>query len=154
MDRTAIAIIALFVALTGCSQESGLAPVNGKVTFDGEPLKEMMITFTPTGQTEGNGAMGYVGNDGTFSLIDMRGEPGAYAGQYRISFYPADKLPADDPASVIATPRTTGLPGPYLNPNNSPVTATVPPEGATIEVLLTKSGEGATTKTAPYVAAQ
>ncbi len=63
-------------------------PVDGTVMLDGERVTGMIITFQPQGNTEGNGANGYVGNDGRFSLTDMRGEPGVYRGNYRISFYP------------------------------------------------------------------
>ena len=133
----------------GCSKESELMPVSGTVTLDGKPVSGMIVTFAPEGETDGNGALGYVDEKGHFTLRDARGEPGAHAGQYRISFYPALKpgMPVDDPAGVVAPPRGSGgLPSIYLDGFKSPVVATIPPGGATFEVLLTESGQGAAAK--------
>jgi hypothetical protein len=145
----------LFLA-PGCNKNSRLMPVDGTVTLDGEPVTGMIITFQPQGDTEGNGANGYVGDGGHFSLTDMRGEPGAYRGTYRISFYPALEKGAreDDPAGVVAPPRRTGMPAIYLDPGTSPITVTVPDGGASVEILLTKTGQGATAKVSPKLASQ
>jgi hypothetical protein len=141
---------------SGCAKESGLTPLGGTVTLDGQPVTGMIVTFAPQGNTQGNGASGYVGEGGEFSLLDARGEPGIYPGTYRISFYPALEKGAaeDDPSGVVAPPRRTGLPGIYLDPAGSPVTATIPEGGASVEVLLTKSGEGATAKVTARPASQ
>src|SRR5687767_10703219 len=79
----ALSLTAVLLA-AGCGQESALVPVSGTVTLDGKPVSGMIITFAPQGQTDGNGALGYVDDRGNFELTDSRGEPGAYVGQYRV----------------------------------------------------------------------
>jgi hypothetical protein len=144
----ATGLLAIGVLAFGCAKQSRLTAVDGTVTLDGEPVTGMIISFDIEGNTEGTGALGYVDDGGHFSLTDSRGEPGAYRGTYRISFYPALKknTPEDDPSGVVVAPREAGLPAIYLDRRTSPLTATIPEGGASVEVLLTKTGEGATVK--------
>lgn len=137
--------------ICGCQKPSGLVPVEGTVTLDGRTVSGMIISFDPHGETGGNGALGHVGDDGHFSLTDARGEPGAYVGEYRISFYPALKAGGveGDPSDVVAAPRKAPLPDIYLNAGTSPVIATVPEGGGKIAVELTKTGQGAKATTTP-----
>jgi hypothetical protein len=130
---------------SGCGADPGLMPVDGTVTLDGRPVRGMIVTFAPQGENAGTGSLGYVDDQGRFTLTDARGETGIYVGTYRISFYPALKkgMTADDPAGVVAAPQAAGLPAIYLDPANSPVLATVSAGGCSIDVRLTRSGEGA-----------
>jgi hypothetical protein len=143
--------LAGLAATSGCGEGTPLVPVDGLVTLDGKPVSGMIVSFAPEGETQGNGALGYVGEDGRFSLTDARGEPGVRVGQYRVSFYPALKnnLPEDDPSGVVAPPGKSTVPGIYLQPYTSPVLATVPEGGAEIQVLLTPDGKGAEAKSGP-----
>jgi hypothetical protein len=126
-------------------------PVDGVVTLDDQPLKQMVIIFTPTGETKGTGALGYTGEDGRFKLVDSRNEAGAYVGDYVVYFYPAasPEVQADPSLDVVSTPKRGGFPAIYLEPETTPLKATVPKGGGSIEVKLTRSGKGATTKTTP-----
>ena len=142
-------LLGALVAIGGCGQTNpSLVPVEGRVTLDGNPLPEVVVTFTPIGTTPGNGAVGGTAADGRFTLTDVRGQPGAHAGEYRVSLYPT---PVRDPSGVptdVVSLGATSLPGIYINPNESPLRTTVPPKGCTLEVVLTRSGEGATVRTA------
>lgn len=134
----------------GCGRNSDLVPVSGRVTLDGKPVKGLIVNFQPLGDTKGNGALSLVGEDGRFTLSDMRGGSGAHVGEYKVSFYPsAAGTKADDPADVVSTGLSGGVPRIYLDPARTPLQATVPPGGGTIEVTLTRSGKGAETKTTP-----
>jgi hypothetical protein len=144
-------MLAAAMLAVGCGKGSGLVPVSGRVMLDGQPVKQMVVTFTPVGDTPGLGALGHTGDDGHFTLTDARGETGAYVGEYKVYFYPgAAGAKTDDPGvDVVTPPRRTNVPAIYLDGNQTPLRAKVPPGGGTIEVILTKSGKGATTKTTP-----
>ena len=139
----------LFTA--GCSRGSGLAPVSGRVTLDEKPVPKMIVNFTPLGETGGNGALACTDDDGRFTLLDARGEKGAHVGEYKVSFYPAlNRTKQVDPAlDVVSAPSKSGLPAVYLDPNQTPLRANVPPGGGTIDLVLTRTGAGAAAKTAP-----
>ena len=143
-------VLGVFV-LSGCSGGSGLAPVSGRVTLDDKPVPNMIVNFTPLGETAGNGALGHTDADGRYTLLDARGEAGAYAGEYKVSFYPGvgSTGPADPRLDVVSAPSRGGLPAIYLDPNQTPLRATVPKVGGTIELILTKTGAVAAAKTIP-----
>jgi hypothetical protein len=126
-------------------------PVAGRVTLDDKPVPNMIVNFTPQGETAGNGALGHTDADGRYTLLDARGEAGAYVGEYKVSFYPGvgQTGPADPRLDVVSAPSRGGLPAIYLDPNQTPLRATVPKGGGTIELLLTKTGAGAAAKTTP-----
>lgn len=143
-------LIGELVLAAGCGRGSGLVAVGGRATLDGKAVKDMIVNFQPIGDTPGNGASGMTNADGQFTLTDMRGAAGAYAGEYKVSFYPSiGSKKQDDPADVVNPGRSGAVPGIYLDPNQTPLRATVPQGGGTIELLLTRSGKGATTKTTP-----
>ncbi len=75
----------LFLA-AGCG--GNIASVSGRVTVDGEPLRNASVTFTPiaTGtQSAGPGSYGKTDADGRFTLkrIDTD-RPGAVVGKHRV----------------------------------------------------------------------
>ena len=135
----------LLLAAVGCGSKPELFPVRGRITLDGRPVKEVVVTFTPLGDTRGSGSVGSTDADGRFTLTDVRGSAGAYVGDYKVSLYPAPVgARQDDPAAVVS--KGGGVPGIYIDPNRTPLRVTVPPAGGSVEVLLTASGQGATTK--------
>jgi hypothetical protein len=146
-----LATIAAALAIAGCGRGADLAPVTGRVTLEGKPVPNMIVNFTPLGDTGGNGALGHTDSDGRFMLLDARSEPGAHVGEYKISFYPgASRTQQTDPAlDVISVPSRGGLPAVYLDPDNTPLRAAVPKGGASIELALTQSGTGAGVKVSP-----
>src|SRR5262249_39741772 len=81
-------VIGGMTALAGSGSKSGLVPVGGRVTLDGQPVPKVVVTFTPIGNTLGSGSVGSADADGWFTLTDVRGSAGAYAGEYKISLYP------------------------------------------------------------------
>lgn len=140
----------------GCSQATGLAPISGRVTLDDKPVPNMIVNFTPVGETPGNGALACTNDDGRFTLLDARGESGAHVGEYKVSFYPsASRTKQTDPAlDVVSVPSRGGLPAIYLDPNQTPLRATVPQGGGTVKLVLTRTGAGATAKIIPLSKAQ
>jgi len=146
-----IVLLGASLVAAGCPQAPGLVPVSGRVTLDDKPVEQMIVNLTPLGDTQGNGALACTDSEGRFTLLDSRGAAGAYVGEYKVSFYPsAGRSKQKDPAmDVVSVPDPGGLPGIYMDPNSTPLRATVPQGGATIDFVLTRSGKGATTKTIP-----
>jgi hypothetical protein len=156
--RRLIPVVLLIGSLelaAGCNRGPGLVAVDGRVTLDGRPVKDMIVNFQPQGATPGNGANGMTDADGRYSLMDNRGSTGAYVGEYKVSFYPSiGSKQEGDPADVVNPGRVAGLPAIYVDPSQTPLRATVPEGGGTVDILLTKSGKGATTKTTPATSAR
>src|SRR5262245_19266440 len=139
-------IVCLVLLAAGCAGKEPLVPVRGRVTLDGKPVKEVVVTFTPVGDTKGSGSVGATDADGRFTLTDVRGSAGAYVGEYKVSLYPARTgTRPDDPADVVSK-GGGNVPAIYIDPNRTPLRATVPPAGGSVEILLTASGQGATAK--------
>ncbi len=145
--------ISALLPIAGCGAENpSLVPVSGIVTMDGDPLPEVAVTFNPIGETLGNGALAGTDAEGRFKLIDVRGADGAHPGEYRISFYPTPSGGgADDPASVVSS-GSVGLPGIVMDPNNSPVQATVPASGGEVRIALTVDGDDIQVEVTPTAA--
>ncbi len=132
-----LTLAAIFLVTVGCAQNNdALVPVTGIVTMDGRPVAELIVTFTPMGNTLGNGALGGTDTDGHFTLADVRGGQGAYAGEYKVSLYPT---PSSDTAGLptdVVSSGKAGIPPILLNPNKTPLRATVPETGAEVEIAL------------------
>jgi hypothetical protein len=140
------------VTTVGCGDSSPkLVPVEGRVTLDGKPVKDMIITFHPVGNTYGTGAHGLTDGDGKFTLADSRGGTGAYVGEYKITFYPSlgRKKEGDPDTDVVNDGSKGGFPKIYLDGDRSPLRATIPEGGGTAEVILTASGKDAAVRFQP-----
>lgn len=72
--------------LAGCNSE-GPVPVTGTITFEGKPVADASITFTPATRSEGKVAVGATDESGRFSLSLLTGEDkeGAMPGDYKVS---------------------------------------------------------------------
>jgi hypothetical protein len=62
-----VLLMGCIAVAAGCSQGSGLAPINGRVLLENKPVPDMIVNFTPMGKTEGNGALGCNDADGRFT---------------------------------------------------------------------------------------
>ena len=145
MRRSArIALLMSLLLVVSCGQTGPrLVPVTGRVMYDGKPLTSMMVNFTPTGETQGNGGIAATDEDGRFTLISVRNEPGIPVGEYKVSFYPATPAPPkkDDPTDVVAAPRRSNVPTAFLNANESPLRVAVPENGGFVTITVTPSGK-------------
>lgn len=82
----------LLIAVFGCQRQSTLqtAPVTGKVTYQGKPVVQGTVVFTPEGS--GHAATGDIQPDGTFQLTTSKKNDGAVPGKYKVAVqvFPAE----------------------------------------------------------------
>ncbi len=80
------------VALTGCGGSSGAkatAGVNGKVTFNGQPVTGGSIMFSPIASgtdAPGKAGSGSIQPDGTFKVSTYATNDGAVIGRHQVRF--------------------------------------------------------------------
>lgn len=65
----------------GCNRGPQMAPVTGKVTYNGQPLTFGVVQFQ---SASGQPARGEIQSDGTFSLSTFRQGDGAVVGSHRV----------------------------------------------------------------------
>src|SRR5437016_1412039 len=83
------ALALLSLSLISCGGVEGLYPVQGKVTYRGEPAAGALVTFqsegpAPTGSDGPLVPTALVGPDGSFSLSCGEAAPGAPPGRYKV----------------------------------------------------------------------
>jgi hypothetical protein len=140
----------LCALLVGCGDaKPALVPVRGRITMRDVPVKEVIVNFAPTGNTAGSGALGATDEDGRFELTDARGQKGAHPGDYKIHLYPAPLGKSSEVPTDVVSAGGGGIPSIYIDPNNTPLVANVPPAGGHVEVTLTVDGRNARTTTSP-----
>lgn len=132
-----ISLAAAAVLVAGCTKggaEHKVAPVKGKVTANGQPVKGGNITFQPIevagakSGTTGKPATAAVNDDGTFVLSTYGKEDGAVVGKHRVLYLPAVKAAEsyDDKPS----------PSPYagMKPKPDQIEVQAGPNDVTIEI--------------------
>jgi hypothetical protein len=76
-----------------------MAPVKGRVTFNGKPVKEAAITFAPVPKTDkdkepGKPATGFTDEDGYYELSTFEPLDGAIVGNHKVTVMLDDTNPA------------------------------------------------------------
>ena len=85
----------LLLVFAGCGPSSAssvgvpTSPVQGKVTYKGQPLTKGRVIFEPDGK--GKEAFGDIQPDGTFVLTTYKKDDGAVLGNHRVSITVAGK---------------------------------------------------------------
>jgi hypothetical protein len=125
--RTSLASLCLCTLVAGCnsaSQGPETHPVTGRVTYQGEPIAGVTLTFHP--QSEGNSAQVITDDKGEFDVFTYydngkNQKRGMAAGEYRVSALKLDR------ASIKSTmqPPKNLLPQSYASPETSGLKATV-----------------------------
>lgn len=86
----------------GCSSSDQMAtaPVSGKVTYNGQPVKGGSVMFSPVAsgtQEPGKGASGTVKDDGTYVLGTYSADDGAVVGKHTVAYIPPTSEVAEAP---------------------------------------------------------
>lgn len=130
-ERLRLIILAgcLVGPLLGCSQAPEMAAVEGRVTYNGEPLKFGMVLFQNA--TGGQPASGLIQPDGSFKLTTPKTGDGAKPGQYNISVYCYESQDPAKQASFGSGNESMGkllVPKKYIMASTSGLTAEIKPE--------------------------
>ena len=154
-----LAALLLALASVGCGSKYDLHPVTGKVTLDGTPLENAVVTFQAV--SGGNSASGTTDASGAYTLHDIRPDagPGVEPGEYVVSVSwtepPAVDLSQMDASSPdydkITTaasnpnsgPAVSKFPAAYRDGKTSGLKATVSPGANTVDLPLETSFKGA-----------
>lgn len=131
--------------LVGCGEKvpvekaPPLAPVSGKVTMDGQPAPGVAVTFTPIGQTSGNGAYGSTDSEGNFKLQYRTGDAGVPPGDYAVVFSKLtqpDGSPIPEGQTAADVGALEQIPERYRQTEKPQFPVTVPEGGKTFEFAL------------------
>jgi len=154
--RAAALLLVLGVAWfpAGCQQHKKaiVFPVEGRVTFEGEPLPGGgTIRFIPLHRKDARPAGGKIDKDGNYTLTTYKDGDGAAAAQFRVVIkqntilQPAKykKASADTKEGsqkpvqpAVPVPKNKLIPAIYSDPANSPLRATVEDDNNTINFDL------------------
>jgi hypothetical protein len=132
----------------GCSSGPRLAEVRGRVTMNGQPLKNVKVSFHPDPDkgTRGAGSNGTTDADGNFTLTYEGGKPGAVVGHHRVILTDLDVFGnvfvgrgdyrTEDPRGPKETPKFPRFPETYSNLGRTPFAVEVKPgmDPVTLEV--------------------
>ncbi|RIK77937.1 MAG: hypothetical protein DCC67_12100 [Planctomycetota bacterium] len=130
-SRLALPLLALALCwLLGCGQEAELAPAQGKVLYNGQPLKFGSVMFQH--EQGGQPSQAEIQPDGTFVLGTYEPGDGARIGRNQVAIYCYE---SQDPAKAAA--RSAGeqslgrllIPQRYAMLNTSGLSVEVKPEG-------------------------
>jgi len=131
--RVWLATAAAAMVLVGCGgSEFQLAPVKGKVTYNGKPLEFGAVIFIPE---KGPAAIGQIQSDGTFVLQTGthggRMQRGAVVGKHKVEIRCMDtQRPGYKPSAGHEMPIGKSLiPTKYNQADSSGLTAEVTPQG-------------------------
>ena len=116
----ALITVILLDLVSGCeSGMEGLAPVRGKVSYNGVPLSTVTIEFTPDALrgTTGFMARSEIRADGTY-VLQTNSLPGATVGWHRVTVMAMEARPANGPDQDVTMPRSL-LPEKYRDPELS-----------------------------------
>ena len=133
--RSACLLTALAVA-HGCGAKVPANPttyaVHGKVTLDGQPLKQGYVRFDPAVPGKGTPAEGQIKADGGYEARSFVGQSGTTPGEYKVSLA---AIPRAQEGEVSAEP--LAVPEKYLKPDTSDVSKTVASGDNSIDIELT-----------------
>ena len=137
---TLVLTLGLFVApLIGCGPSGPKTlSVTGKVTIDGQPAVNVLITFQPV--DEGNqAATGRVGDDGTYTMYTgISGTPGVMAGKYKVVLTPDTSADTSYMDGGGAEPDATsgGVPEEWRDATTTPKEVEVSSDNKTIDIEI------------------
>jgi hypothetical protein len=97
-SRVMLVVVAVgLVAVCGCGAPT-MAPVKGQVMFNGKPVPDASLTFSPLGaegqKETGKPGTGYTDENGQFELSTFKNYDGALIGSHSVTVMLPDTHPA------------------------------------------------------------
>ena len=123
-------IVGLLALAAGGCGGTGAVPVSGLVTYQGEPLADVTIIFTPAGGgaegAAGKIATGQTDSQGKFTVTTESPGDGAVPGEYTVSILPNTPVPAPDSDEYdYSMPPPAPFPEKYMGAASTPFKVTV-----------------------------
>ncbi len=118
-------VLCIAALLLGCQKGPKTGTVEGVVTLDGQPLADVMVTFTPV--EGGMASTGMTDNSGKYTLVYPGGK-GAVLGKHKVSVrtlpkaQTAAEVSSDDPSYEAA------YSGGAQSPNTTASAEPIPPK--------------------------
>lgn len=134
-------LVAALVAAAGCSDRPAVAPVSGRVLYNGRPLPYGSIAFQPP---RGQMAGAAIQPDGTFRLSTFAEYDGAIVGPHKVSVKCYTSQRPSELAQKTPGEATLGellIPAEYTFMERSGLTADVPADGVDSLVFELKGPE-------------
>lgn len=132
-------VVALALGMAGCGASKSdlpLTPAVGKVTLDGNPLAEAVLSFTPIGATRGQGGSATTDAEGRYGATSATGEPGLPAGEYQVIIskqeLPKGAAPPPEGTTRADSPYQETLPRAYSDSSLTKLTAKVAEGGESV----------------------
>ncbi len=119
-------LCSLFLSAAGCSEKTDQLPtakVNGKITYNGEPLTRGTIVFFP--ESGKRNATGEIKEDGTYALTTYENEDGAFPGAHTVTIISERDMTNLMPEDVKPGDKNWLVPPKYNQSKTSGLTATV-----------------------------
>ncbi len=116
-------LLVVFVTILGCggSDMPDVAPVKGKVTWNGQPLKNATVNFMLK-DGKGSSSTGTTNDGGEYELDYNRDHKGAMIGDHKVWITTQHTEESDDGSEKEVA---EFLPKKYSDPNNTELSATV-----------------------------
>jgi hypothetical protein len=123
-----LVLLGLVAVLAGCGNDADVAPVDGVVRLDGNPVVSGTVRFLPSA---GRAAEGKIQPDGTFTLGTLGESDGALIGTHQvaiIAYEPSRRAAGRPPDFTVASPKIKPLvPMKYMAPGTSGLVFEVKP---------------------------
>lgn len=133
---------ALGVVLAGCGGSGSKLdsiPVKGKVTLDGQPVKNARVRFIPDSADKGRSAIGDTDANGAFKLSTVRAADGIIPGAYKVDVSSLETVTTEskDKGQLEAA---SEIPAKYRDVKTSGIAFTINKgdSGKSLEIKLSK----------------
>lgn len=129
-----VPVLAWLAGCGGASSAPGTVPVEGKITYQGEPVSKGTITFEPVEVAEGfpsRPASGNIQSDGTYAMSTFEHRDGVVPGTYKVRIVSMESTPTFEDPDL---PEVWNIPEKYGKTETSGLTVNVPVDASgTIE---------------------
>ena len=98
-----VTLLLCVILVAGCERGPAVAPVEGVVTRDGEPIFGVMVEFQPD---KGAPSYGYTDKDGRYELFYQTDRKGALLGKHTVSITTPNEVTDPETVMTINVPET------------------------------------------------
>jgi hypothetical protein len=125
--KALVLLSAISVLLPGCGTRLPTVPLSGKVTWQGQPLGNGKVTFTPIKLADESlpkrPAIAELGPDGVYHVASFRENDGLVPGEYSVTVHSYKSVTSLETPNV---PTVWRIPERYGDPSTSGLKFTVP----------------------------